>query len=148
MIRRLVLIVNLLLAFPAVAWANPSGLAGPYGFIFGLFVEAVLIAFIIGRHGFDPLRLFYCWLALTSATFMLLVGFLRLFERIQSDLSRSSGFVITALFAGEIVVVMLEAAALSWMTRMKFFRNNAIKSLPFLHALPYSILVNFISFLM
>jgi len=66
--RRATIITLILVALPSIALANPSPMGGRYGI--GLFAEALLIAVILGSKGFNPIRFFYSWGAVTVATFM------------------------------------------------------------------------------
>ena len=134
----------ILVALPSVALADPKPIGGRYGI--GLFVEALLIAVILGSKGFDPIRFFFCWGAVTVATFMMLLGAFLLFERTASEMALFNyGFLLFVL--AEAAIVWIEAIVLQRMTRIRFFRRREAAPLRFGQALAYSLLVNVVSFL-
>lgn len=140
------IIVSLAL-LPSVAFADPSPIAGPYGQFMGLFAEAVIIAFILGSKGFDPIRFFYSWGIVTTATFGLFVGGFLLFDWFDDTYQIIPlGWGIGLFILAELVIVWVEAVVLQRMTRMRFFQGKGATPLPFRDALAYSILVNVVSF--
>ena len=144
--RKVTIIILILVALPSLALANPSPMAGRYGSFIGLLVEAVLIAFILGSKGFDPIRFFFSWGVVTVATFMMLVGCFLLFDHLASPMAQLNyGFLL--LIVVEAGIVWIEAIALQRMTRIKFFQRRDVAPLRFGQALGYSLLVNVVSFL-
>jgi hypothetical protein len=144
--RKVTIIILMLVALPSLALANPSPMAGRYGSFIGLFVEAVLIAVILGSKGFEPIRFFYSWGVVTVATFMMLVGCFLLFDHLASPMAQLNyGFLL--LIVAEAGIVWIEAIALQRMTRIKFFQRREVAPLRFGQALAYSLLVNVVSFL-
>jgi hypothetical protein len=146
LMRKVTIIILMLVALPSLALANPSPIAGRYGSFIGLFVEAVLIAVILGSKGFNLIRFFYSWGVVTVATFMILIGCFWLFDHLASPMALFSyGFLL--LIVAETGIVWIEAIALQRMTRIKFFQRREVAPLRFGQALGYSLLVNVVSFL-
>ena len=140
--------ICVLASYPSVAMANPSPVAGPYAPFIGLFVETLLIAIILGSKGFDPIRFFYSWGLVTSATFLMLVGGFYAFawlDRRTHAIPVGAGFCLFVL--AEAVIVFVEAIALQRMTRYAFFRRRVVVALDLPQAINISLIVNFVSFL-
>ena len=142
--RRATIVVLLLVALPSIALADPIPIGGRPGI--GLAAEALLIAVILGIKGFNPIRFFFSWGAVTVATFMMLAGGFLLLERIASPETWDNyGFFLLVL--AEAAIVCIEAIVLQRMTRIRFFRRREVAPLHFGQALAYSLLVNVVSFL-
>ena len=135
-------------SYPSVAIANPSPVGGPYGPFIGLFVETLLIAIILGSKGFDPIRFFYSWGLVTSATFLMLIGGFYAFAWIdKATLDIPFGTGIVMFFLAEAVIVFVEAITLQRLTRYAFFRRKEVVALNFPQAITISLIINFASFL-
>jgi hypothetical protein len=146
--RRALLVIFVLVGFPSVALANPSPMAGEYGPFIGLFVEAVLVAVILGSKGFDPIRFFYSWAVLTTVTFFLLLGGFYALDWLERSTQTYPGGAELSLFlVAEAAIVLVEAVALWRMSRLSFFQRKKMAGIEFSQALLYSFAVNGVSFL-
>lgn len=159
--RPAVAVTLALIALPSTALANPVPLGGPLGAYIGLMVETVLIATVLGRRGFDPVRCLYAWSLVTGTTYMLLAGgsmILNRWEiRVPRPLAREflgldiyglDTLFLLALVVAEVLIVLVEAFALQRMTRHKFFQGKGAIPLRFRTALAYSLLGNVLSLML
>jgi len=137
-------IICLLLA-PFVAVANPSPNTGPYGAILGLLAEVLVVTIVLGTMGYDPFRFMYGWAGVTIVTFLMLFGG---FYAVGSPGKFTShGWGLAFFLFAELLIVVVEAIVMSWMTRLRFFRGRRESPLSFGESLRLSLLVNVVSFL-
>ena len=150
-----------LFALPSTALANPSPLGGPLSIYIGLTVETVLIATLLGRRGFDPVRCLYTWSLVTGTTYMMLAGGFMILNRwgiqvlrplarelLGLDIYGLDTLFLLAMVVAEVLIVLVEAFALQRMTRHKFFQGKGATPLHFRTALAYSLLGNVLSLLL
>lgn len=142
--KKAILLGWALIALPSIVLANPnpSGMYAPVG----LFIEALLVAVILGCFGFDPVRLFYSWGAVTIVTFRLLARGIQLCHPfVASGNVQFHWFGFWLFVLAEVVIVLLEASVLLGFTRLRFFQRKVVNPLRFWHALLFSVIVNLVS---
>ena len=145
--NRKALTISVLLGLaPSAAMANPSPLAGEYGPFIGLFVEAILVAAVLWKKGYDPIRIFYSWGVITTTTFILLVGLVSASVKAIHD--NTIEFTFGILMIGEVLVVLIEAYVLCRITELSFYNSKRIAPLTAKQGLILAGIVNIISCLL
>ena len=141
-IKRTILIsIAIILSATTSAWANPV-VYGPPPYITESLIlvsESLLLAIILHRLGFKPLRIFFLWLPITWITFILIVKFIAFIKNVP---------LILTVVTGELCVIFLEALALYLISLSSFFYRSRSSPLESLQAIKLSTIVNLASLLM
>ena len=147
----------LLCAYPV--HADPIGIgfgSSPFEWA-ALFGEAVVVALILKRYGFDLVRIFYTWVPVTFGTYLLFsalfFGGMYLGDYIISNTFVSlPGSILTALTIAwlsvlELLVIVCEAWIITVLGKKPFFRKTFPRSCSRRSALLISLVANVCSVL-
>ena len=135
--RVTLLFVSLILCLPSVALADPQVMSPAPFFLAPLFLvlEGIIIVFLAKRSAPYRIRFITLWFFVTLITFLCLL--------LWSRMSKTPISFPAFLFA-EILITIVEAAAIYYMLRWSFLARNLATPPSFSRALIYSVIANIV----
>jgi hypothetical protein len=130
-LRPIPILAALLLFAPVVACANPIVIpavaTSPLGVVIALVVESIMIALLMRRFGYDPVRVALVWFPVTLLTYRVYL------------------VIAGTILIAELAVVFLEAAILSQLGRWRYLRPEIDRPLSRRDALAVALVGNLAS---